>query len=159
MTNSTPLRVAAIGAFVVLASACTQSSTGSPTASTPSKTTVAPSLPLAPNSSAVSAFLRGSGNAILVFEQDTKPLGSGVAPTQSSCSTISRQLPSSDSSGLLSLVAQVTDPVLRYELSQDIQYKGELLAACVNGHPSTALATTARSTSVAVERRLSQLGL
>jgi hypothetical protein len=183
MVRASAVRIVGGGAILVLLTACTQSSTahrptttgstsgrasqstttvgGSaagghpPTTLASSATNVAPP----PNSSAVVSFLQGPGRAVLVFEQDTKPLGTGKAPSQPTCSTISHQLPASDSSDLLKVVNQVPDPILRYALSQDVQNKGALLGSCLSGHPSPTLVATGHKSSTTVQGLLSQLGL
>ena len=166
MARTAVLRLVSMTAFLISITACTHSSapshssaasTGPSTTSSKARSTL-PSPP--PNSSSVASFLRSAGSSVLAFEQATMVLGSGSAPSQTTCTKISHQLPSADSSGsLFSVVNQIPDPILRYQLSQDIQNKGALLASCLSGHASPSLVTAAQKSSNSVHQLLSQIGL
>jgi hypothetical protein len=132
-----------------------------PNAATPSS--VPPQVPPAPpNASAIAAYLNAPGNAFLMFERNTKDLGSGRILSKSECQDKAKSLaPGSrtDPSAVSAAITLISNTAMQAAASEDLQAKLLLLSACAQGSATKRMANAAAASSSVITTELMQIGI
>lgn len=128
--------------------------------SAPSRGTEAFVPPAPPNATAIATFLATPNNAVLTFERETSPLGTGKVPSREMCQDIAHIVESAGSpSAVNSSIMGIANTAIQVAVNQDVQAKLELLSACSEGTSTKAETSKVSNTQSVVEKEFAQIGV